>query len=259
MKFNNFFSIILTFTVILTLLGCEEFVSSQTNSNLQKTEINISGTVRNVFSQSVVYGATIKLGEDYQAYSDYNGQFSIRYVLTTDDERNKPVFLQISAPNYFSFQQELVIYPLDYNLEISLIYAAPIIQESVLVPYQFPESRDPIFVCQVLLIDYQGYSDVDSVKAIFHYLNDQTQEVRRLVSPMLYISAVSQNSAYFEATAFPDISDIWKIQNYYEISAVDKSGYSTYIQDMIPARTGDTLIFPPVFIQPPFDFSRSVQ
>jgi hypothetical protein len=259
LKFHNFSSFVLIFTMILTLVSCEEFVSSQTDSHLQKTEIIIAGTVRDIFSQAAVYGATIQLGEDYQVYSDVKGQFLIQYLLTTDDERNKPLSLQISAPNYFPFDQELVIYPMDYDLEISLVYAAPIIQESVLVLHQFIEFRELLYVCQLLLTDYQGYSDVDSVKAIFYYLNNQTQEVRRLISPMVYIAAVSQNTAYFEATAFPDISDIWELQKYYDISAVDKSGYSTYVQDMIPAMTGDTLIFPPVFVQPYYNFSIAVQ
>jgi len=259
MKFKNFSSIIFTFTVILTLVSCVEFVSSQTDSNLQKTEILIAGTIRDILNQSVVNGATIQLGDDYQVFSDINGQFSIRYILTTDDERNKPLSVQITAPNYFPFTQELVIYPVDYNLEISLIYAAPIIQESVLVLYQFTDFDIPLFVCQILLKDYQGFSDVDSVRAIFYYLNNQTQEIRQLIAPMVYIAAASQNAAYFEATAYPELSAVWELRSYYDISAVDKSGYSTYIQDMIPAYSGDTPIFQPVFVPPHSELSMSVQ
>ena len=251
MKNKKLLPVIITFMAIFTFLSCEKFISSQTESNLQKTEISISGSITDIFTQGEVYGASIQLGENYQTFSDVNGQFSIQYQLTTDDERNKLVSLQISAPNYFPFNQEMVIYPVDYDLEILLTYAAPIIRESVLVLHQFVEFDIPLYVCQVLVEDYQGYSDVDSVKAIFYYLNSQTQEVQKITSPMVFIAAASFRAAYYEATAYPDLSGReWEIRKNFDISAVDSSGYSTYIQDMVPAISGDIPLFPPVFVPP---------
>ena len=251
MRYKFFSPIVPVFILLSLFLSCEEFIGSQTESNLQKTDIIIPGSITDIFTQAEVFGASIQLGENYQVTSDVNGQFSIQYQLTTDDERNKPISLQISAANYFPFQQELVIFPVDYQLKISLTYAAPIIRESVLVLHQFPELDIPIYVCQALVEDYQGYHDVDSVKAVFYYLNPQTQEIKQLVTPMVFIAAASFRAAYYEATAYPDLLDsLWQIRKYFDLSAIDSSGYSTYIQDMVPAMSGDLPLFPPVYLPP---------
>jgi len=251
MRYNIFLSVVTLFILLSVFLSCEEFIGSQTESNLQTTDIIISGSITDIFTQAEVFGASIRLGENYQATSDVNGQFSIQYQLTTDDERNKPVSLQISAANYFPFEQELLIFPVDYQLKISLTYAAPIIRESVLVFHIFPEIGVPLYVCQALVEDYQGYQEVDSVKAIFYYLNSQTQEVKQIITNMVLIAPASFRAAYYETTASPELLDsLWLIRNYFDISAVDSLGFSTYIQDMIPAMSGDIPLFPPVYLPP---------
>jgi hypothetical protein len=250
-KYKIILSVILFFILLSAFLSCEEFTGSQTESNLQTTDIIISGSITDIFTQNEVSGASVQLGENYQATSDVNGQFSIHYQLTTDDERNKPVSLQISAANYIPFKQELLIFPVDYQLKISLTYAAPIIRESVLVFHIFPEIGVPLYVCQALVEDYQGYQDIDSVKVIFYYLNSQTQEVKQIITPMVFIAAASFRAAYYEATAYPDLLDsLWQIRKYFDLSAIDSSGYSTYIQDMVPAMSGDLPLFPPVYLPP---------
>ncbi len=231
--------------------GCQEFISSNTQSQLHKTNITISGIINDIYNNTAVYEASITFGKDYQTFSDVDGRFSILYRLTTDDERNRPVRLQITARNYLPFEQEIIIYPLDYALEIGLIYAAPIIRESVLVLYQFDDFDIPLYVCQALIEDYQGYSDIDSVNAIFFYLNTDTQEIRRLTIPMTLIAPASSRSAYYEATAYPQLESVWEIRTNFDLQATDQSGYSTYVQDMVPPMTGDTPLFPPVFV-PPF-------
>ncbi len=220
-----------------------------------KNEHHISGIVRDFYNQTSVHGATVRFGEDYQTASDVNGRFSIRYQLTTDDERNRPVKLQITARNYLPFEQEIIIYPLDYSLEISLIYAAPIIRESVFFLHQFDEFDVPLYVCQALVEDYQGYTDIDSVSVILFYVNTETQDRRKLTLPMTLIALASSRAAYYEATAYPQLAGVWEIRTNFDLQATDRLGYSTYVQDMVPPMTGDTPLIPPVFVPPHSGFS----
>jgi len=245
-------AIIYFFITLLSIVseGCEEFISSNTQSELHKTKITISGTINDIYNNTVVYGARINLGNDYQTFSDVDGRFSILYRLTTDDERNRPILLKITARNYLPFEQQIIIYPMDYSLEVNLIYATPIVRESVFVLYQFDGFDIPLYVCQALIEDYQGYTDIDSVIAIFFYLHTDTQEIKRLTVPMTLIAPASSRAAYYEATAYPQLESVWEIRTNFDLQATDQSGYSTYIQDMVPPMTGDTPLFPPVFVPP---------
>ena len=232
-------------------LTCEKYINSQVDSNLNDQEIIVSGTVINEFTQQPIYKAYVNFG-GRDTLTDPGGHFEILYRLSADDNRNKPVPFLVSANNYFDYKLETIIAPIDYTLNVNLVYAAPIVRNSVFVLHSF-NGQDPLAVVQAHLFDYQGADEIDTAWATFFYVNDFTQERRASQIPMVFVEKLSYNAAHYEALALTEYMDMWKVQQNYEIFVRDSLGYSTSIQDRPPPLTGDTLIFPPVYYMPKMD------
>ncbi len=237
----------------LFFLNCEKYINSQTESNLNDREITVTGTVVNEFTSQAIKGALVNFG-GRDTLTDHLGKFELRYRLTVDNDRNKPVELIVSANNYFDYKLASVIAPIDLIYAVRMIYAAPIVENSVLVRYYFVQEEMDLVVVQALVFDYQGADDIDSVGTILYYRNEEDQTFRTSIIPMRFVEKLSQNSAHYQAVAIPTYLDIWHIQNNFDVYVVDSLGYSTYVQDVpINPLSGDTLIFPPIYYHPKLD------
>jgi hypothetical protein len=237
----------------LSFLNCEKYINSQTDSNLNDRVIKVSGTVINEFTNQPIKGALVNFGGQ-DTLTDYLGWFEMRYRLTVDNDRNKPVEMTVLAYNYFDYQQLYYIAPIDYTITARMTYAAPIIKNSVLVRHYFDEQEMDLVVVQALVFDYQGADDIDSVGTILYYRNEEDQSFRTSIIPMRFVEKLSSNSAHYQAVAIPTYQAIWSIQQNFDVYAEDSQGYSTFVQDApINPFSGDTLIFPPIYYHPKLD------
>jgi hypothetical protein len=235
------------------LLNCEKYIGSQTDSNLNDLDIIVTGTVVNEFTNQAIKGALVNFG-GRDTVTDHLGKFKLRYRLTVDNNRNKPVEMKVSKQNYFDFNWASIIAPLDFNIAVRMVYAAPIIQNSVLVRHYFVVEEMDLIVIQALIFDYQGADDIDSVGTKLYYQNIEDQTFRTSVVPMRFVEKLSHNAAHYQAVAIPTYLDIWQIQRNFDVYVVDSLGYSSYVQDSpINPLSGDTLIFPPIYYHPKMD------
>jgi len=232
----------------LFFLTCEKYINSQVDSQFNDLDIVVSGTVLNEFTKQPIYHAYINFG-GRDTLTDPDGHFEISYRLKADDNRNKPVPFSVSANNYFDYQIETIVAPIDYTFNVNLVYAAPIVRNSSFLLYSF-SGQEPLALVQSVLFDYQGADEIDTAWTTFFYVNDFTQERKASRIPMVFVEKISHNAAHYQSLALTEYMDMWKVQQNYEIYVEDSLGYSTSIQDRPPPLIGDTLIFPPIYYVP---------
>jgi hypothetical protein len=238
---------------ILFFLNCEKYINSYTDSNLNDREIKVSGTVVNEFTGHPIKRAEVNFGGQ-GSVTDHLGQFELRYFLTVDNDRNKPVEMKVSATNYFDFIRSSIIAPIDYTILVSMTYAAPIVENSVLVRHYFVVEEMDLVVVQALVFDYQGVDEIDSVGTALYYRNEEDETLRTSNIPLRFVEKVSEKAAHYQAVAIPTYQDIWHIQKFFDIYVEDSLGYSTFVEDgPVDPWTSDTLIFQPIYYPPKLD------
>jgi hypothetical protein len=206
---------------LLTLINCDtdRFLGYNYEAESLVESAPISGRVTNIFTSAPVTSATIKIGS-YETLTDINGGYLLVYSLGTDEERDRPIPVTVSAPNYFSKSLETIIYPQALELNFSLEYAAPIIESAVITP------RDILTVnCDATVFDYQGVDDIDSVIAVFTYF-DSLKARTEIPVDMTRLQILSQNRAAYQCTA-RYVNRLYGDLNTkgFQIIAKDKSGF----------------------------------
>lgn len=226
---------------IFLLTSCEEFTGYRYDVEQVNNTAEIKGTVNNTFTNLPVYKALIQIAEQH-AFTDAGGQFLIQYVLGEDESRDKPLPITISAENYFPYYSEIILYPSGNNLNISLEYAAPIIHNTAFVRYE-----EEIYVCQAIISDYQGISDITSVVARFYYRNQNDNTTKNVTQTMDVRQIVSTDTAYFQSIAEVLIQNGFRLELIYDVIATDKEGYKKEVSALTTSVAPDKFIFDPGF------------
>lgn len=240
MKFT-FLPLTLLFSLLL-FFSCkmEKFTGYDTSGQTLLESVRITGQVFNRYIGSPVADATVNVA-GLETLTDFNGNFSIRYLLTEDDYRNKPVKVLVSAENYYSYETDINIDVSGTNrFEFQLSYAAPII-DAVARVFVTSMGTD-YYYCQAIIHDYQGARNIKRVTATFPYQKKYADR-----KPLTYelnlveVSTVSANIGYFQCRFEydPDLSNIFTVE------AVDNDGYSASMFHAIDAAFPDRLLFNP--------------
>ncbi len=236
-KLNYTRFLMLFFLSILTIfyVSCdmEKFIDSNYDATPLPKTAKIYGTVFNIFDNIPVYDAQVMI--DSQATStDTSGSYYLDYNLGLDEVRDKPVPICITAPKYMEYNSTSIIYPIN-KIDFYIDYGAPIIQKI---------ARDDIF-CQAIILDYQGYENIDSVVARFFYRPPgQPVPITIMEFTMDSKESDSTNIGFFQCYVPLEIFyPVYLIINRsFYIIAYDKSGF---IDSTSYARSGvDTLLFP---------------
>jgi hypothetical protein len=233
---------LLLILVNLFFLQCDRFTGADLDSEPPEESATIHGLITNTFTGSPVAQADVTI-ETYQTQSDGHGEYLVVYLLRDDEILNKPVKLQISAPNYLPLSDQFQIFPTRIEQNYLLDYAAPIIRRNVYI------SIPSLMVCQVKMVDYQGIHTLSSVIASFKYDNPSTYEHLWLEIEMDFIEALSDTSGYYQAVARKSLSGGWilDLKSNYHVEAIDNSGYQVrQSRQYSSGQLSDTLLFPPV-------------
>jgi len=233
---------LLLFLLSLVLLHCDRFTGADLDSQPPEESATIHGLITNTFTGSPVAKADVTI-ETYQTQSDGHGEYLVVYLLRDDEILNKPVRLQITAPNYLPLSDQFQVFPTRIEQNYQLDYAAPIIRRNVYV------SIESLMVCQVKMVDYQGIHTLSSVNASFKYDNPSTYEHFWLEIEMDFIEALSDTSGYYQAVIRKILSGEWilDLKSDYHIEATDNSGYQvSQSRKYSSGQLSDTLLFPPV-------------
>ena len=195
----------------------------------------ITGKITNLYDGMPVYQAKVKIGI-LETLTDHQGDYQIPYILSDDENRNKPVLISISKENYFQFKDSTLIVPAPMSLNFSLRYAAPMI--TAIARRTHPTNQFQV-VCQAIIRDYQGVNNIDSVIAVFSYLNE-SDKLNLYKSVMEFKGMLSSIEAYYQTTV-----EVSNLTTYLWILAKDKDHYSDSLFHSIRPDYPDLFLFDP--------------
>lgn len=194
----------------------------------------IYGRVTDKLTSQPIRDAVILI-QNKMTVTDENGNFRLYYHYTEEEDRNVPVSFKITRQDYFPIDSSIVIFPIN-EINISLTYASPIIQEICLV--------DSIYICQAIIYDYQGFDNIVSVVANLKYkLPEDIKPSLYLSRHMTRVMTDSLNTSYYQLIAPDYFDDYGDIINDYEIYAENSMKYSDIMSSTDP-RASDSLLFP---------------
>lgn len=208
--------LVLNFIFFLSCALDEYTGYNYTTQQLSETT-QISGHVTSFFTGYPVYDARLQFGTQ-ETLTDFDGFYSLNYLLSDDENRNKPSPLTIIKPNYYPYSTELMLLPTGNTLNFSLKYASPIIYDTRRVPYY-----DQL-ICQAILKDYQGIGTISSVNTIYYFLNDDGSISDSVSYPMSLVHIENNFTGYYQFIQ-TEISSA-AMAAYYNITARDNEGYT---------------------------------
>lgn len=226
----------------LILFNCDNFWGYDYDADPIPNSAPISGKITNLFTNEPVYDAKVQAGSQ-STHTNENGEFLLHYSYMSDEERNKPVHVTVTAANYFSYSRTIIIFPQDNVFNAALEYAAPLISKAVLVDY-FGDGDT--FVCQALVKDYQGAEEIASVLGSFLYWNTDTNMAQVDDVAISFDHTFSDLEAYYQLIYHP-ITEYENLSFLQRVSIVvtDSSGYHGSI--VISSTSTDSLLFPVQF------------
>jgi hypothetical protein len=228
--------------IILTLLftACKEFTGYDYEAESIGDKSHISGSVVNTFSpDEPVVNARVQIGY-LTTYTDSSGRFDVEYILSTDDNRNKPIELLVSAPDFLDLISEFIIEIPEQKINLNLDYGAPEIEKIWIGASECNVAH------QVIITDYQGIDNIQSVRTVFYYVNMLDPEVKTIPVEMSYSGQVpgSDVSAYYLAKSVFTVEQFWNYSDrWINFTVVDKDGFG----DMMTKKYSDIMSSDPLF------------
>jgi len=163
--------------------GCdaEKFVGYNYDAEQLAKSADITGQITNIFTNEPVVEANVNV-VGQTATTNQAGEYFLDYIFRGDEELDKMIPVTISAEKYYAIDTTIIIYPSNNQLNIKLVYGAPLILES-----ERTDTTECCIIIRAVIFDYQGISDIDSVFAhVWYYwdngINDNVDEVRTLMS-----------------------------------------------------------------------------
>ena len=205
--------------------------------NLLETT-TVTGTVTNFFTSDSVYGAEIRLG-NAETVTDINGKYSIKYVLTQDELRNKPLEISIEAHNYFPQKDTVLLEPVMNIFNYELEYAAPIIRNvarNITILEYGKEWIKYQIIVQAIVTDYQGAANISDASASFFFSGGADS----LKVPLIVKDRPNDFTIYYQAVYVGMIT----FDLNYSVSTFDFDGYSDLFEaSNNPFKMDEELLF----------------
>jgi hypothetical protein len=227
---------------MIILSGCDidRYIGYRTKGQPLIEYATIHGVLINKFTDDPVYGAHIVFG-GLETYSGSNGDYQFIFPLTDNENRSKPVDVNIMVENYFPYHAQREVYPDLNEFNFTLTYAAPIIYDAARVA---DNKQFPFYYVQAVIRDYQGLGNIRKVTGIFPYAGkyEGKTEYRQQLT-LLEADPLSSNTGHYQC----QIPFEAPYKNIFYIEVVDWDGYSDKIQHAI-----DEMTSPEKFLFSPF-------
>jgi len=220
MKQLRLYWLYFTLALLSVFIGCEKYVGYSFESQPLANRTTIFGTVINYYTGEPVVSARVRVGI-YEISTNIAGKFNVIYFTGKDEERDKPVFFSITAPDFYPYQEDIIIYPVQNEINVELFYASPIINRHYIGWHQ-SGSGETYYVVQAEIIDYQGIETIDSTLVTFH-ITDGEQQIDIYRGDIDLIES-SDISAYFHISVTPRTFRPWRLLNPVEIQVWDIDG-----------------------------------
>jgi len=221
MRSRSFIALIHVFFIFFS---CKQFVDYNFEAETIDNSLRISGKILNVFTGKSVEGALVEFGVQ-STITDEFGNYVLHFNMGTDEQRDKPVEVKISAEDYAVYTDEFVIYNENIIYNADLVYISPILGDATYF-------RDGLYVViQVIVTDYQGYHDINVVNGTFNYFRDHRPDVMARSHQLEFLEAPSPTTAIYQCKILHRIEDYWyfSIRDIlFYLYAEDRDGNSDY-------------------------------
>lgn len=231
-----YFVILITQMLALTNCDFEKYIGSSTSVEVLAESTKIFGQVNNIYTQEPVYKAQIKIGEQ-TTLTNENGEFNIDYLISDDEERNQPTKISITAPNFFPWQTEKILYPDLNEINRDLVYAAPIIRETVRVNGPGAEEA---YIYQAIIKDYRGVSNIKKVTAQQYYMPKVGGRTLTEIELKLHTFPTA-TVGHYQAI----VPELRQIEAYYLLIVENNDAYADTLHHSVRPNPPDEFIFDP--------------
>ncbi len=230
---------ILLVLYLFFLLGCDSdtYLGYNYDAERRAKTASFSGKIINKFTSLPVSSATISI-DDQKGFTNLTGNYQISYVLSDDAEFGKMVPFTVTATNFFTFDTTIEVFPGPLEFDFLLEYAAPIIENTVLVIVENEA------VCQAIVKDYQGADDIVSAIAQFNYIDSNGLIATRLNMTLDNIKTPAAMTNYYQGTP-PDSIDGYALSGAYTLTVTDKNGFFDVFEHTFNPFNPDVLLFDP--------------
>jgi hypothetical protein len=205
---------------LLVSWSCEKYISYSYEAESIASKAYVDGVVYDKHQKIRVGNAKISLN-GVTSYSDKDGLYNMEYILGVDEQRDKPVNVLVTAPNYLPLDTGIVFYPGPRELNLIMEYGAPRIQK-IWMGVTIGQVE-----VQVLVRDFQGLDNIDYIRSKSYYHKMHESEVKSFTAFMDFVmpDTLSTHSYYFRSTAPFMLDDGWYFElRQFEIEAVDHDG-----------------------------------
>lgn len=210
--------------ISLVLNGCKEYVAYNYDAELVASKAGVHGIISNIFTGEPVSFATVQIGLVKTVTTD-DGSYILFCNFGTDEERNKPVPITVTAQNYYQYSSEIILNSFDNEMNIEMLYAAPIIKRHY--GGWHLSSTDLLYrVLQAEILDYQGIDTIDSVKTTF-FIRGEGKEAE-IYRYMKSIKRIDNNTAFYQVYETPRTFRPWKLLEIFTIEVWDKEGFTDF-------------------------------
>jgi hypothetical protein len=202
---------------LLLVIGCEKYVSYSYEAESIASKSNVDGMVYDIHQKIPVANAEIYIG-GFTTVSDNEGLYQLEYILGVDDQRDKPVNIIVTAPNYLPLDTGIVFYPGPRDLDLILEYGAPQIQK-IWMGITIGQVE-----VQVQVRDFQGFDNLDYIRTKLYYHKMHENEVKSYTSFMdaVPVDTLPENTFFFRSLAPFEVDDGWYFEvRQFEVEAVD--------------------------------------
>ncbi len=229
--------------IVFIFYNCDNFWGYDYQADPIPNSATITGRITHFFTDQPVSDAKVQFGSQ-STQTDENGEYLLSYIFEGDEDRDKPVTVSIDAHNYYSLNDSIKIFPQTNYYHAKLKYAAPIIQQAVIVNFIEIDS----LICQAHITDYQGRKNISSITVSFFYFNDSTRELSVDKMPMSYHHSQGSWDLFYQLYYEPrDLTELPQV-SFLELSEIvvkDFGGFSdSTIIDNFTTHTSELLFSP---------------
>ncbi len=216
--------LVILFASFFLLFSCKEFTSYNLEGTSPEILIKIAGVIEDQYSGKPVRDAEVQIGSR-STITDLGGRYTIHLPMGTDENRDKPVPITVSAYNYVTHTEERIFYPENIQINLTLVYAAPIIFETTITSVTQPSSNG-YYHLEALIGDYQGLNDIISCQAAFRYVLGTWSDWRYFT--LQFVRNFDGVKGYFECDAPLTLDTGASFNGRYEIKAWDTEGHEGF-------------------------------
>jgi len=238
---GDFKKIFILTALILFLSSCDfdKFLGYSNEAEDLLKYVKITGNVTNFYTGKPASVIHVNVRQ-YETLTDYTGNYNFTYILTADDERNRPIVFKFSHEKYYPLEKSVLIDPLGMEVNVAMHYAAPVIEKTALFWKNDPAREGNYLICQAIILDYQGINTLSKVEATLQLENAACTITWEESFLMSMVDNPTMNKGYFQAEIL--LQPGAHLKNGYRVYALDNEGYEeTYKTSINPSQPDDPI------------------